>query len=75
MDERQPLLESQGETIADPQRNGKSHIVDFDPDGDEDNPLEWSKKYRWFVIFLLSFIALTVYGILTPFLFHVSIKS
>ena len=57
--ERQPLLESQHRN----QDNGKQkHIVDFDPNGDEGNPMEWTKKYRWIIVFFLSFMATTVYG-------------
>ena len=57
--ERQPLLDSQNQT----QNNGKQkHLVEFDPNGDEDNPLEWTKKYRWVIVFFLSFMATTVYA-------------
>lgn len=59
--ERQPLLDSQNQN----QNNGKQkHIVDFDPNGDEGNPMEWPKKYRWVIVFFLSFMATTVYDIL-----------
>lgn len=62
MDESQPLLrqpllrqitEPQLPTVNDQQ-------VDFDPSGDPDNPLDWSKAYKMGVVFLLALMAFTV---------------
>lgn len=39
----------------------KHKIVDFDPNGDSDNPIEWTKSYRWCIVLLLAFMAFTVY--------------
>ncbi len=44
--------------------------ADFDPDGDSENPLEWTTPYKWFIVFLLAMSAFTVYVVfafgLTP---------
>ena len=56
--ERQPLLDA--DPIPQHQANGKPNIVRFDPNGDPDNPLEWSTRYRWGITFLLAFMAFTV---------------
>lgn len=34
---------------------------EFDPEGDSDNPLEWSKPFKSFIVFLLAMSAFTVY--------------
>ncbi|KUJ11457.1 MFS general substrate transporter [Mollisia scopiformis] len=56
MDEERPLLHhvDQGHCPMTDQP-----VVDFDPKGDIDNPLEWSKAYKLGVISLLSFMAFT----------------
>ena len=35
-------------------------IVDFDPNGDSDNPMDWPKLYRWGIVGLLALMAFTV---------------
>jgi len=35
-------------------------MVDFDPNGDPDNPMDWSKGYKMGVVSLLGFMAFTV---------------
>lgn len=35
--------------------------VDFDRNGDPENPLEWPGFYKWGVVALLSFLGFTVY--------------
>jgi hypothetical protein len=35
-------------------------LVDFDPNGDPDNPLDWPKAYKMGVVSLLAFVAFTV---------------
>ncbi|TVY80897.1 Efflux pump rdc3 [Lachnellula suecica] len=57
MDETQPLL---GHAIEDEQRYADRPLVDFDPNGDPDNPMEWSKAYKMGVVALLGFMAFTV---------------
>jgi hypothetical protein len=59
MDETQPLL---GYAI---EENGQictreEISVDFDPNGDPENPLEWPKAYKRGVVALLAFMAFTV---------------
>jgi hypothetical protein len=57
MDEIRPLLGHVGEErdlVAD------RSLVDFDPNGDPDNPLDWSRVYKLQVVFLLVFMAFTV---------------
>lgn len=60
MDERQPLLESQPTNETNIQSNGKHNIVEFDPAGDPDNPMDWPTKFRWSIVLLLAFMAFTV---------------
>lgn len=41
--------------------NGESHTtIDFDPNGDPDNPLEWPAPFKWGIVSLLAFTAFTV---------------
>jgi hypothetical protein len=62
MDERQPLLESQtfNRVYNDEENVTGKQFVKFDVDGDADNPRDWPKAYKWFIVFLLAFIAFTV---------------
>jgi hypothetical protein len=34
-------------------------ILDFEK-GDPENPREWSSRFKWFIVFLLAFMAFTV---------------
>jgi hypothetical protein len=57
MAETQPLLghiEEHQRCISD------LPLVDFDPNGDSENPMEWSKGYKLGVVSLLSFMAFMV---------------
>ncbi|EGP86473.1 unnamed protein product [Zymoseptoria tritici ST99CH_1E4] len=36
------------------------NIVDFDPNGDEANPMDWSNAYKYGIVALLAFTAFTV---------------
>ncbi|KAI0506556.1 MFS transporter [Xylaria bambusicola] len=61
MDETQPLLADV--RILDTERCDEvSHkdIVDFNVDGDAENPMEWPTTYKWGIVLLLSFMAFTV---------------
>ncbi|TGJ85849.1 hypothetical protein E0Z10_g2925 [Xylaria hypoxylon] len=61
MDETQPLLADVH--LVDTERCDEvSHkdIVDFDVDGDAENPMEWPAAYKWGIVSLLSFMAFTV---------------
>ena len=42
-------------------------IVDFEGDDDPANPINWSRKYKWTVIFLMSIINLIAYAVLACF--------
>ena len=60
--ERQPLLlkpavllPSKSATQTDDHR-----LIDFDPEGDPDNPYEWPNSYKQGVTWLLAFMAFTV---------------
>jgi hypothetical protein len=55
MDEIQPLLGHVDEI----RRSTNSPTVVFDPKGDVENPLEWSKAYKLGVVSLLGFMAFT----------------
>ncbi|KAI0905252.1 MFS transporter [Ustulina deusta] len=61
MDETQPLLAEV--RIVDTERCdevSRKDIVDFNGDGDAENPVEWPAAYKWGVVLLLSFTAFTV---------------
>ncbi|KAK0703890.1 major facilitator superfamily transporter [Lasiosphaeria miniovina] len=38
----------------------ESTVVDFDPCGDRDNPLEWPAAFKWSVVLMLAMTAFTV---------------
>jgi hypothetical protein len=61
MDETSPLLPSiTRSTINEPQ-DADGPFIDFDSNSDPDNPLEWPKAYKIFIVLLLAFMAFTVY--------------
>ncbi|KAH7418054.1 major facilitator superfamily domain-containing protein [Cadophora sp. MPI-SDFR-AT-0126] len=57
IDETEPLL---GHVRPESILNGDQKLVDFNPDGDSENPLDWSRAYKLEVVALLSFMAFTV---------------
>lgn len=63
MDETQPLLAVVSQPINTTEQDNESfdHRIDFNPNGDPENPLEWPKAYRNGVILLLAFMSFTVY--------------
>lgn len=74
MDETQPLLHDADldvDRLEEPDKavsddgHGHAHsdpnIVDFDAEGDAENPLDWAPAYKWGVVALLAFMAFTVY--------------
>ena len=63
MDESQPLLRQITNTSLEPRHpTVNDPRVDFDPNGDPDNPLDWPKAYKLGVISLLASMAFTVYS-------------
>lgn len=66
--ERLPLLDSTSREEGDGQRGRKASIVSFAEQGDSGNPLEWSKKYKWFSVVLLCLFAAVVYDHLSGLL-------
>jgi hypothetical protein len=57
MDESQPLLRQ----ISRPRQPSVINpSVEFDPNGDPENPLEWPKGYKIGVVSLLALMAFTV---------------
>ena len=64
-DETRPLLRD-----AEVTANGslkaisRKDVVDFDPNGDLENPRDWPKAYKWSMVALLAFMAFTVYVII-----------
>ncbi|KAI2628412.1 MFS transporter [Xylaria nigripes] len=61
MDETEPLLADV--RLLDPLLPNevlRKDIIDFDVDGDADNPIEWPRAYKWGVVSLLSIMAFTV---------------
>lgn len=59
MDEAQPLLYNEILVGQSPDAT-EQPLVDFDPKGDPDNPLNWSKSYKGGIVALLAFMAFTV---------------
>ncbi|KAI0162269.1 MFS transporter [Xylariaceae sp. FL1272] len=61
MDETQPLLpDSDRNRVIEEDANTDPNIVTFNPEGDEENPLEWPSAYKWAVVGLLAFMAFNV---------------
>lgn len=64
MDETTPLLPDAA--TAPIPRDDQLHrvpskdFVDFDPNGDDENPLDWPQSYKWVIVALLSMMAFTV---------------
>ncbi|KAF1926826.1 MFS general substrate transporter [Didymella exigua CBS 183.55] len=58
VDEQQPLLRP---IVEDAEADIKHDevILDFEK-GDVENPREWDSKFKWFIVFLLAFMAFTV---------------
>lgn len=54
MDETTPLLRS---NVSDDSKTAS--IIDFDADGDTENPCEWPRAYKWMIVALLAFNAFT----------------
>lgn len=52
MDETTPLLRDI-KSIHEKELN----VVDFDPNGDSENPIEWAKIYKWTIVALLACMA------------------
>jgi len=62
MDESQPLL-ADVHLVDTESCDRVSHkdIVDFNVDGDPEDPLEWPALYKWGIVTLLAFMGFTVY--------------
>lgn len=64
MDETTPLLPDAATAI--PTLDDQHHaipnkdIVDFDPNGDPENPMDWPTPYKWGIVTLLAAMAFTV---------------
>ncbi|OSS48115.1 hypothetical protein B5807_06534 [Epicoccum nigrum] len=58
VEEQQPLLRP---VVEDAEADNKHDevILDFEA-GDPENPREWDTKFKWFIVFLLAFMAFTV---------------
>lgn len=52
MDETTPLL-ARVQSIQEKDVN----VVDFDPTGDPENPIEWPNVYKWVIVALLACMA------------------
>lgn len=61
-DEQQPLLGpilEEPEDVISVRHYGTTETVEFEP-GDPEDPRQWSKRWKWFIVFLLAFMAFTV---------------
>jgi MFS family permease len=66
MEETTPLLWNSDIVNGEPRPSARDVskdivLVDFDPSGDAENPMDWPKAYRWVIVGLLAFMAFTVY--------------
>ncbi|EXJ78448.1 hypothetical protein A1O1_08848 [Capronia coronata CBS 617.96] len=60
-DETQPLLRQRtADSVDNKSVTQDDVVVDFDADGDDENPLDWRPAYKWGIVALLSFISFTV---------------
>lgn len=62
MDETQPLLRDASPDGLENNNDDRlaKDLVDFDPLGDAENPLDWPRAYKWGIVALLAFMAFTV---------------
>ncbi|KAF3764657.1 MFS general substrate transporter [Cryphonectria parasitica EP155] len=60
MDETSPLLSDAATAVLVDDRIPNKDIVDFDPDGDAENPMDWPTAYKWGIVTLLAAMAFTV---------------
>lgn len=65
MDETQPLLpaEAVGPATLEAHNDhtADKNLVTFDPEGDDENPLDWPATYKWSIVGMMAFMAFTVY--------------
>ncbi|GIZ48757.1 hypothetical protein CKM354_001180700 [Cercospora kikuchii] len=60
MDESSPLLANEHRGSPDYDDAKTKNIVDFDPNGDSENPYTWSDTYKWSAVALLALTAFSV---------------
>jgi len=61
VDENQPLLVAAEEDARRHDEEDALHgVIDFDPNGDPENPLEWPASFKWGIVALMAFMAFTV---------------
>ncbi|KAK0930747.1 hypothetical protein LTR91_010506 [Friedmanniomyces endolithicus] len=63
MDETQPLLPQRTNEYRAHHPQDKTDVnyrLNFDPNGDPDNPQDWKTSYKWGVVLLLAFMAFSV---------------
>ncbi|KAI7566404.1 hypothetical protein KC319_g5539 [Hortaea werneckii] len=60
IDEEQPLLRPDRAPQSISHHAAPYPDADFDPDGDQDDPLQWPMTYRWGLVSLLALMAFTV---------------
>ncbi|KAH6675383.1 major facilitator superfamily transporter [Plectosphaerella plurivora] len=58
--EEQPLLRPALEDLEDGGVRHTEVILDFDPEGDDENPREWPTAFKWAIVLLLACMAFTV---------------
>lgn len=65
MDETQPLLgdihSADLERVLSKDNYNNGQIVDFEPNGDPENPIEWPKAYKRGIVALLALMAFTTF--------------
>lgn len=58
--EEQPLLRPLPEDIETGSKHCDESIVDFDPNGDSEDPRQWPTPFKWAMVLLLASMAFTV---------------
>jgi hypothetical protein len=65
LNERTPLLRVAAEEAPDFRppvaRKVTGDVIDFDPQGDVDNPQEWPRSLKWTIVMLLTLMAFITY--------------
>lgn len=59
-DETSPLLKHTSHNHQDYDDARNKNVVDFDPNGDPENPMTWSNSFKWCAVALLALISFTV---------------
>lgn len=60
--ETSPLLRAPDARSQDFDDVNSKNVVEFDPNGDSEDPKQWPNSYKYSAVFLLALMAFTVYA-------------